>query len=155
MKIFDRDVMSTALKNALEAEIKVLKDLSHDNMVNMKEYNMSAVWEKKSGNKNVCYIVLELVKGGELFYFIKEGGALNEKVCRFYMTQILSSMHYLHSHAVTHRDLKVDNILVDANFNLKVADFGFAAPLEGRTGGGYLSTYLGTESYMAPEILAK
>jgi serine/threonine protein kinase len=44
---------------------------------------------------------------------------------------------------------------VDANFNLKVADFGFAAPLEGRTGGGYLSTYLGTESYMAPEILAK
>ena len=140
MKIFDKDTMGEALMKALEAEVKVLQGLSHENIVNMKEYNTSAVWEKTSGNKNVCYIVLELVRGGELFDFIAEGGHLNEKICRFYMVQILSSMHYLHTHGVTHRDLKPENVLVDANFNLKVADFGFAAPLAGRTGGGYLAT---------------
>lgn len=48
--------------------------------------------------------------------------------------------------------MKPENILFDGNFNLKIADFGFAAPIEGRDGSGLLKTRLGTESYMAPEI---
>jgi len=68
---------------------------------------------------------------------------------------MLSSLHYLHSKGTTHRDLKPENVLVDDHYNLRLADFGFAAPIQGREGTGQLSTKLGTESYMAPEIHAK
>ena len=48
--------------------------------------------------------------------------------------------------------MKPENILYDEDFNLKIADFGFAAPVVGRDGSGYLHTKLGTDGYMAPEI---
>lgn len=64
-------------------------------------------------------------------------------------------MHYVHSQGVAHRDLKPENIMLDSEFNVRVADFGFAAPIEGRDGSGTLKTQLGTQAYMAPEILLK
>lgn len=65
---------------------------------------------------------------------------------------MLAGLEYVHGKGVTHRDLKPENVLYDTNFNLKIADFGFAAPIMGRDGSGALKTKLGTESYMAPEI---
>jgi len=157
IKIFDKanpNVTSSLIK-ALRAEVETLKNLSHPNIVNMKDYNENGVWEKSSGNKDIAYIVLELISGGELFDFIATGGALPENICRYYFRQILSALHYLHSQGVCHRDLKPENLLVDKNFNVRIADFGFAAPIEGRDGSGVLHTKLGTESYMAPEIHSK
>ena len=69
---------------------------------------------------------------------------------------MLDGLSYMHAQGKVHRDLKPENLILDAAFNLKISDFGFAAPLEGRDGGGLLTTQLGTASYMAPEIhLAK
>jgi len=155
IKVMDRSNPSNNRKalELVETEVEVMKNLSHPNIVNLVEYNRDGVWEKGSGQKiNAAYIVLELVKGGELFDFVATTGEFHETVCRFYFKQILSALHYIHSNGIAHRDLKPENILLDENFNVKIADFGFAAPIEGRDGSGMLKTKLGTESYMAPEI---
>jgi serine/threonine protein kinase len=68
---------------------------------------------------------------------------------------LIEGLDYVHQKGVTHRDLKPENVLFDQVFNLKIADFGFAAPIAGRDGSGQLKTKLGTESYMAPEIHAR
>lgn len=62
---------------------------------------------------------------------------------------------HLHKEGYTHRDLKPENILFTHNFQLKLADFGFSTLIQGKTGTGLLSTYLGTRAYMAPEIIKK
>jgi len=103
-------------------------------------------------DKNVDYIVLELVNGGDLFDFVCNSGRFSEDVARYYFTQLMDALDYMHSNNCTHRDLKPENIMLDSEFNLKVADFGFAAPVSGRDGSGFLTTQLGTMSYMAPEI---
>ena len=96
--------------------------------------------------------MLELVGGGELFDLVALGGRLEEKYARHYFKQLLDGLNYLHSSGYAHRDLKPENLMLDTGFNLKIADFGFAAPAQGRDGSGMLETQLGTASYMAPEI---
>lgn len=99
-------------------------------------------------------MALELITGGELFDFVAIR-AFSENISRYYFKQMLQAMHYIHSQGIAHRDLKPENIMLDDEFNIRIADFGFAAPIEGRDGSGTLKTQLGTQSYMAPEILAR
>ena len=96
--------------------------------------------------------MLELVGGGELFDFVALGGRLDEGTARHYFGQLLDGLKYMHTKGFAHRDLKPENLMLDKHFNLKIADFGFAAPIAGRDGSGMLETQLGTASYMAPEI---
>lgn len=66
----------------------------------------------------------------------------------------MAALDYSHEHQVCHRDIKPENLLIGNNFDLKIADFGFAGPIQGRDGSGFLYTKLGTLNYMAPEVLA-
>jgi serine/threonine protein kinase len=137
-------------------EVHTMTKLSHGNIINIIEYNRDGVVEKSNGAKlPVIYIVLELATGGELFDYIATTGKFSDTISRFYFQQLLNGLDYVHSEGVTHRDLKPENVLFDQYFNLKIADFGFAAPIAGKDGSGYCTTKLGTESYMAPEIHAR
>lgn len=75
-------------------------------------------------------------------------GAMGEDAGRFFLMQMAESMEYMHSRRVVHRDLKLENILIDEKLNLKIADFGFAC----YKSIDCLKSYRGTMTYMAPEI---
>ena len=80
---------------------------------------------------------------------------LEENTVKYLGAQLAQGLKYLWENRVVHRDIKPQNLLLTGGTNsiLKIADFGFAGPVEGRDGQGYLHTKLGTLNYMAPEIL--
>ena len=137
-------------------EVNTMAELHHPNIVNLLEHSRDANVEKEDGTKvPVICIALELATGGELFDYVALTGRFDEPTARFYFRQLLDGLDYVHQKGITHRDLKPENVLFDHNFNLKIADFGFAAPVSGKDGSGTCKTKLGTESYMAPEIHAR
>jgi len=131
-------------------EITILKNLQHHGIINMHEYGDAGQVVKPSGRviDNLVYIVMEFVQGGLLFDLCQTMGAMGEDAGRFFLHQMLDSVEYMHSRKVVHRDLKLENILVDDNLNLKLADFGFACYKNIDA----LNSYRGTMTYMAPEI---
>lgn len=96
-----------------------------------------------------------MAEGGEIFDFISIGGKFSEPIARFYFQQMISALDHLHSKGFAHRDMKPENLLLDKDFNLLLADFGFSALLAGKDGSGKMRSILGTENYMAPEIHSK
>ena len=135
---------------SVSQEIQILNGCKHDNIVKIVGYGDRGHVVKPSGReiKNLVYILLEYVTGGLFFDLCQTCGGMGEEAGRFYMSQMLDVLEYIHSKGVVHRDLKLENILVDENLDLKVADFGFATYKNINK----LHSYRGTMTYMAPEI---
>ena len=136
----------------IDTEVGTLARLNHHNIVRLVEVSKGMQSNPKKGSKEVRFIALELIGGGELFDFVALGGRLSEAQARYYYKSMIDGLSYMHSQGIAHRDLKPENLLLDKEFVLKITDFGFAAPIRGRDGSGLLQTQLGTASYMAPEI---
>ncbi|KAJ6135976.1 hypothetical protein N7512_001136 [Penicillium capsulatum] len=101
--------------------------------------------------ESLVWLVLEYCPGDELYnYLLRHGPLPVEKVKRIF-TQLVGAVAYVHSKSCVHRDLKLENILLDKNENVKLCDFGFTREYEGKA--SYLQTFCGTICYSAPEML--
>ncbi|XP_019091579.1 PREDICTED: mitogen-activated protein kinase kinase kinase ANP1-like isoform X2 [Camelina sativa] len=128
----------------LEEEVKLLKNLSHPNIVRY----LGTVREDDTLN-----ILLEFVPGGSISSLLEKFGPFPESVVRTYTRQLLLGLEYLHNHAIMHRDIKGSNILVDNKGCIKLADFGASkqvAELATITGAKSMK---GTPYWMAPEVI--
>ncbi|KAK4792460.1 hypothetical protein SAY86_022895 [Trapa natans] len=128
----------------IEREIGTMKLIQHPNVVQLYEV---------MGSKTKIFIVLEFVTGGELFDRIVNHGRMREDEARSYFQQLIHAVDYCHSRGVYHRDLKLENLLLDVYGRLKISDFGLSAFSRQVREDGLLHTSCGTPNYVAPEVL--
>ncbi|XP_016944139.1 calcium/calmodulin-dependent protein kinase type 1 isoform X2 [Drosophila suzukii] len=144
VKIIDKKALK-GKEESLENEIRVLRRLTHPNIVQLLE-----TYEDKSK----VYLVMELVTGGELFDRIVEKGSYTEKDASHLIRQILEAVDYMHEQGVVHRDLKPENLLYyspDDDSKIMISDFGLSKMEDS----GIMATACGTPGYVAPEVLAQ
>uniref|UniRef100_A0A4W4HKA1 non-specific serine/threonine protein kinase n=1 Tax=Electrophorus electricus TaxID=8005 RepID=A0A4W4HKA1_ELEEL len=99
--------------------------------------------------EKTLYLVMEYASGGEVFDYLVAHGRMKEKEARAKFRQIVSAVQYCHQKCIVHRDLKAENLLLDADMNIKIADFGFSNEF---TVGSKLDTFCGSPPYAAPEL---
>lgn len=96
-------------------------------------------------------LVMQYVNGGELFFHLSRERVFSEDRTRFYGAEIICALGYLHSQGIIYRDLKLENLLLDKDGHIKIADFGLCK--EEITFGSTTKTFCGTPEYLAPEVL--
>jgi serine/threonine protein kinase len=126
----------------------------HPNIIQILDLLQNVEYKKPSGKSTrETVLVLELAPNGELIDYVMETGKFPEPICRYFMLKLLSALQHLHSKGYCNRDLKPENTFFGENFEVKMADLGFATFLNGKDGSGKLYTPLGTPGYIAPEII--
>ncbi|TSL34644.1 Serine/threonine-protein kinase MARK2 [Bagarius yarrelli] len=140
VKIIDKTQLNSSSLQKLFREVRIMKLLNHPNIVKL--------FEVIETDKTL-YLVMEYASGGEVFDYLVAHGRMKEKEARAKFRQIVSAVQYCHQKCIVHRDLKAENLLLDADMNIKIADFGFSNEF---TVGNKLDTFCGSPPYAAPEL---
>uniref|UniRef100_UPI00398F7B15 MAP/microtubule affinity-regulating kinase 3a isoform X9 n=1 Tax=Pristiophorus japonicus TaxID=55135 RepID=UPI00398F7B15 len=140
IKIIDKTQLNPTSLQKLFREVRIMKCLNHPNIVKLFEVIET---------EKTLYLVMEYASGGEVFDYLVAHGRMKEKEARAKFRQIVSAVQYCHQKQIVHRDLKAENLLLDADMNIKIADFGFSNEF---TIGNKLDTFCGSPPYAAPEL---
>eukprot|EP00047_Mylnosiga_fluctuans_P004450 m.234594 g.234594 ORF g.234594 m.234594 type:complete len:644 (-) comp12685_c0_seq1:133-2064(-) len=140
IKIIDKTTLNESNLAKLLREVNIMKKLDHPNIVKLYEV---------IDTEKTLYLVMEYADGGEVFDYLVTHGRMKEKEARLKFRQIVSAVQYLHSQCIVHRDLKAENLLLDEELNIKIADFGFSNYYNPGT---KLNTFCGSPPYAAPEL---
>ncbi|XP_067436242.1 serine/threonine-protein kinase MARK2 isoform X8 [Thunnus thynnus] len=140
VKIIDKTQLNSSSLQKLFREVRIMKMLNHPNIVKLFEVIET---------EKTLYLVMEYASGGEVFDYLVAHGRMKEKEARAKFRQIVSAVQYCHQKCIVHRDLKAENLLLDADMNIKIADFGFSNEF---TLGNKLDTFCGSPPYAAPEL---
>ncbi|XP_014475931.1 PREDICTED: serine/threonine-protein kinase MARK2-like isoform X3 [Dinoponera quadriceps] len=140
IKIIDKTQLNPGSLQKLFREVRIMKMLDHPNIVKL----FQVIETEKT-----LYLVMEYASGGEVFDYLVLHGRMKEKEARAKFRQIVSAVQYCHQKKIIHRDLKAENLLLDSEMNIKIADFGFSNEF---TPGNKLDTFCGSPPYAAPEL---
>jgi len=140
IKIIDKTQLNPGSLQKLFREVRIMKTLDHPNIVKL----FQVIETEKT-----LYLVMEYASGGEVFDYLVLHGRMKEKEARAKFRQIVSAVQYCHQKKIIHRDLKAENLLLDSEMNIKIADFGFSNEF---VIGNKLDTFCGSPPYAAPEL---
>jgi len=141
--LLKKDIDSQAeCKRKVVQEIQILQKLVHHR-------NIVKLFDSFETKSHLCF-VLELCAGGDLLSYVRRRKKLDESHARFFFLQMASGLSYCHKNLVVHRDIKLENILIDEEGQIKICDFGVSKQLDSKQ--SLLSGVSGTPAYMAPEV---
>lgn len=156
--VFTETDSSTPIEN----EAEMLSILNDRSTLFLPIHSQADAAEQDTSSVPVCYIppiyffdglhiVTELYNNGDLFNYISLGpGHFTEDLSRYFFLQLVNTLSFLQASSIAHRDIKPENILLTSDFNVVLADFGSACPNH-----PHLDRYIGTEGYIAPELLRR
>uniref|UniRef100_A0A8C7X3T6 non-specific serine/threonine protein kinase n=1 Tax=Oryzias sinensis TaxID=183150 RepID=A0A8C7X3T6_9TELE len=140
IKIVDKTQLDDENLKKIFREVQIMKMLKHPHIIRLYQ-----VME----TERMIYLVTEFASGGEIFDHLVAHGRMAEKDARKKFKQIVAAVHFCHCRNIVHRDLKAENLLLDHNLNIKIADFGFSNIF---SRGQLLKTWCGSPPYAAPEL---
>ncbi|XP_031599931.2 serine/threonine-protein kinase SIK3 homolog isoform X2 [Oreochromis aureus] len=140
IKIVDKTQLDEENLKKIFREVQIMKLLKHPHIIRLYQ-----VME----TERMIYLVTEYASGGEIFDHLVAHGRMAEKDARKKFKQIVAAVHFCHCRSIVHRDLKAENLLLDHNLNIKIADFGFSNMF---SRGQLLKTWCGSPPYAAPEL---
>jgi cGMP-dependent protein kinase len=135
-----RGIVDNGLQGHVVNECSLMKELNHPFI--LKFYGAMQ-------DEHTVYFLLEILLGGELFRTLRREGQFSENWSRFYAASVILAFCQIHSKKIAYRDLKPENLVMDAQGYLKIVDFGLAKKLES----GKTYTLCGTPDYLAPEVI--
>lgn len=138
--LFKKQLEKAGVEHQLRREVEIQSHLRHPNILRLYGYFHDA---------SRVYLILEFAPRGELYGELQRCGGFSEERSATYMMELADALNYCHSKKVIHRDIKPENLLLGANGELKIADFGWSV----HTPSSRRSTLCGTLDYLPPEMI--
>ncbi|XP_071350750.1 aurora kinase A [Trachinotus anak] len=138
--LFKKQLEKAGVEHQLRREVEIQSHLRHPNILRLYGYFHDA---------SRVYLILEFAPKGELYSELQRCGSFNEERSATYIMELADALNYCHSKKVIHRDIKPENLLLGANGELKIADFGWSV----HTPSSRRSTLCGTLDYLPPEMI--